>query len=483
MHDHVKIQRPGPRPAFEMDQIDRHAGMRGRKTLETRQQPVLRERHAHAHPQARRRRGRPTASPQIGHSVEKLASGRHDGLSRDRSDNAARCAFGQRDAHESFELSQPVTYRALRQPQFFRRARHAAEPEGCIQGDKTVERRECAHPAIMNEIHEIVKHWNWRPRRGCVQHRAVSNRCGASVVDHQISTSAHREYPKFLPALVLGMAAFLTQFDVTAVVVAMPSIAADLRLDTAGYAWMMDAYSLAFTGTLLAAGAIADRYGRRRALMAGNIVFMIASLLCGAATSGSFLFAVRALQGIGAAFVITGGISLLASSYPAPDDRARAFGLMGVISGVAMAMGPTLGGLIASWIGWQWIFLANIPVCFITLLAAPILIAETSDAEGRSLDWAGVALLTLALGTMIESLLAGGDASLRMLGGFVISAGIVAIYILQQRRRTTPIFDPAVFARPVMMGVGALLLALSIAYWSILFTCRCISPSPSPGPA
>src|SRR4051812_37578502 len=166
-----------------------------------------------------------------------------------------------------------------------------------------------------------------------------------------------------LPAAVLGMAAFLTQFDVTAVVVAMPAMAAELGFGVAAYAWVMDAYSLAFTGGLLAAGALADRYGRRRALLGGNIVFLAGSIACGFAAGGPVLWAARAVQGLGAAFVITGGIALLASTYTRPDERARAFALMGVISGTAMALGPTLGGLVSTWIGWRWIFLANIPLC------------------------------------------------------------------------------------------------------------------------
>ena len=122
------------------------------------------------------------------------------------------------------------------------------------------------------------------------------------------------------PALLLGMAGFLTNFDVTAVVIALPAVARELGLDIAGYAWVMDAYSLAFTACLLFAGALADRYGRRRAMLVGNGIFALASLACGMAWDGPTLLAARALQGIGAAFIVTGGFALIA--YPAEYDNS-----------------------------------------------------------------------------------------------------------------------------------------------------------------
>lgn len=143
---------------------------------------------------------------------------------------------------------------------------------------------------------------------------------------------AHRLGHALLPAFALAMAAFLTQLDVTAVVVVMPAIGADLGFGLAGFAWVMDAYSLAFTGFLLVAGALADRHGRRRALLGGNILFALASLGCGLAWDGPSLWAARVAQGAGAAFVITGAMASIAGAYPEAAGRVRAFGLMGIVS-------------------------------------------------------------------------------------------------------------------------------------------------------
>lgn len=269
------------------------------------------------------------------------------------------------------------------------------------------------------------------------------------------------------PALALSFAGFLTQLDVTAVIVALPTIGEDLGFGLAAYAWTMDAYSLAFTATLLASGALADRYGRRRALLVGNALFAVASVACGMAWDGPSLWAARVAQGLGAAFVITGSIALTASAYPDPADRARAFGLAGIVSGAAMAVGPTLGGIVAAWLGWRWIFLANLPFCVLAAWIVPRLVAEERAADSRPLDLAGIALLTLALGIAIETLLAG-----RTVVHFAIGTGasllFATLFVAQQRRRPQPILDPALLTRPAMIAVAVLLITVSIGYWATL---------------
>jgi MFS family permease len=272
----------------------------------------------------------------------------------------------------------------------------------------------------------------------------------------------------FLITLALGTGSFLTQFDVTAVVIAMPAIANDLGFGVAGFAWIIDAYSLAFTGALLAAGALADRFGRRRSMLGGNAVFLLASIGCGIATSGLTLFAARVLQGAGAAFLVTGALALVASAFPSAGQRAGAFGVMGVISGVAMALGPTLGSFLASWFGWRWIFLANIPFCVALALAVPRLVAETRDLEGRPLDPVGVALLTMSLGLAIDTLLR-HDASLVTRAACLVGSATGAILFgWHQWRSPRPLLDPRVFATSAMAGVGALLTAIQFGYWAVL---------------
>jgi EmrB/QacA subfamily drug resistance transporter len=283
--------------------------------------------------------------------------------------------------------------------------------------------------------------------------------------NHASNAARGRSFPV---TLVLGLGTFLTLFDVTAVVVAMPGIAKDLGFAVAGAAWVIDAYSLAFTGALVASGALADRFGRRRSMLAGNAVFLVASIACGVASNGPMLLAARVVQGTGAAFMVTGAIALVAGAFPDLGQRARAFGIIGMISGVAMALGPTLGGLLASWFGWRWIFYANVPFCLVLMLTVPQFVAETNDPDGLPFDPLGVALLTMSLGLAIDALLR-SDGSLAIRAACLVGSAIaLLLFILQQRCRSRPVLDPRVFATSAMAGAGALLTAIQFGYWAVL---------------
>lgn len=271
------------------------------------------------------------------------------------------------------------------------------------------------------------------------------------------------------PAVVLSLAVCLTQFDVTATAVALPAIRADLGFSLAATAWVMDAYSLAFAGCLFVAGALADRFGRRRALLAGNAFFALASLLCGLAWDGAVLWAARALQGCGSAFFITGALAAISLAYPpsAPALRARAFGIIGVTGGAAMALGPTLGGLIAAGIGWRWIFLINLPICLLSDIAVRRVVVESRDAAGRPLDLPGVLLLTLAIALPVQGLLQPDNPALRW-GGMAGGVLFTVLLVRQQKRRVQPMLDPALFARRAPRAIITILLSLSVGYWAVL---------------
>lgn len=273
--------------------------------------------------------------------------------------------------------------------------------------------------------------------------------------------------PSMWPAAALSLAAFLANFDVTAVIVALPAVADALGLGITGQAWMMDAYSLAFTGSLLIAGGWADRYGRRRAMLAGNLVFAAASAACAMAGDGLTLGLARALQGCGAAFVVTGGIALIAALYPRTESRTRAFSWLGVVSGVAMALGPSVGGVIADWMGWRWIFLANLPVCLLVAWSIPRLVADVRETAQRPLDYVGIALLTASLCVLVTALLQGQGAS-RMVAGLVPAALLFLAFVLQQQRQVAPILDAAIFLSPAMVAIALLLNGVSFGYWAVL---------------
>ena len=314
----------------------------------------------------------------------------------------------------------------------------------------------------MNEIQGDVNRWRWpKPALQGTSYRTMTQ-------PTLIADGAVRTAPSMMPALLLGLASFLTNFDVTAVVIALPAVAQELKFGVAGYAWVMDAYSLAFTACLLVAGALADRYGRRRALLFGNAIFALASLACAMAWDGPTLLVARAMQGIGSAFIVTGGLALIAGVYVQAKARTDAFALLGVMSGVAMATGPTIGGLVSSWIGWRWIFLVNLPICVLVAWGVPRLVAEMRETVPRPLDIVGVGLLTSALGALVEALLHGRTSSSHMAVGLALSAVFFTAFVMQQRRRVAPILDPAIFAQPAMIGIAILLCAVSVGYWAVL---------------
>lgn len=268
--------------------------------------------------------------------------------------------------------------------------------------------------------------------------------------------------------LSLSLGTFLTLFDVTAVLLAMPGIAKELGFDVAGVAWVIDAYSLAFTAALVASGALADRFGRRRSMLTGNAVFLVASVACGLAPSGATLLAARVLQGISAAFLVTGASALIASTFTDLEQRARVYGAMGVIAGVAMALGPSLGGLLASWVGWRWIFFANVPFCLALALSVPSLVSESNDPDRRPVSILGVVLLSVSLGLFVDALLR-RDSSITVKTVSLIGSAITAaVFGWQQSRNPRPVLDPRVFGTPAMGAAGMLLTAIQFGYWAVL---------------
>ncbi len=262
--------------------------------------------------------------------------------------------------------------------------------------------------------------------------------------------------------IATGLASALVQFDIAAVVIAMPQVQRDFALDLAGFAWIMDAYSLVFAGFLVAAGAIADRFGQRRVILWGIAAFALASAGCGLAPNLGWLIAMRAAQGLGAALITTCGLALIGRLHPDPADRRRAFGWVGTIVGAAMALGPAGGGLIAELAGWRMIFLINLPVCALLLLALPATVPPTPGQPDRPLDILTTALLTAGLGLIVWSLLQ------RDWRAGVAAIVALAAFTCRERRREVPAVDLSLLTRPGFLGVGLVAVLLSVAYWSVL---------------
>ena len=185
---------------------------------------------------------------------------------------------------------------------------------------------------------------------------------------------------------------FMIMLDSNIVAVSLPSIARDLNATFADIEWVVSAYVLTFAALLMPSGALADRFGRRRMLIVGLAIFTLASLLCGLAPSALVLNAARALQGVGAAIELSAALAVLGHEFRGAE-RAKAFGFWGTVVGVAVAVGPLVGGLITSGFGWRWAFLVNIPVGAALIWLAIDAVEEFSRSRRAETGHCGHALV------------------------------------------------------------------------------------------
>ncbi|GAA2110525.1 MFS transporter [Streptomyces synnematoformans] len=246
--------------------------------------------------------------------------------------------------------------------------------------------------------------------------------------------------------LMLG--AFIALLDVSIVTVALPDIGDDLNTGTSGMQWIVDAYTLLLSALLLSSGALGDRWGRKRAYLAGVTVFTLASLACAAAPTVGALIAARAVQGAGAALVFTGTLSNLVQAYPEPRERARMLGLNGAVAGLAIVAGPLLGGVLVDTLGWRGIFVINLPVGLAALWLGARAIPETSDPEHAAFDPAGQVLGLVMLGTLTYGLIESheyGWSSVQTRTALAVAAAAAAGFVLAERRGARPMLPLHLF--------------------------------------
>ena len=232
-----------------------------------------------------------------------------------------------------------------------------------------------------------------------------------------------------LGALCLSL--LIIVVDTTIVNVAVPTLARVLHPSSSGLVWIVDAYTLVFAAMLLPAGTLGDRYGRRRALLAGLAVFGLGSAGAALTTTAPGLIAMRAVMGAGAAFIMPATLSLLAAAFTDPAERAKAIGIWSAVSGLGVALGPTVGGWLLERYSWSSIFWVNIPVV-VAAIAGAVLLVPASRAPGRvRMDIPGALLAALAFGAITYTLIqapSAGWASVTTLGRAVVSAALLAAF-------------------------------------------------------
>jgi DHA2 family methylenomycin A resistance protein-like MFS transporter len=288
------------------------------------------------------------------------------------------------------------------------------------------------------------------------------------------ATDAVRRTPSFaLVVLATCMAFVVGQLDVTIVNVALPAIARDLGAGVEGLQWVVDAYAVAFAAFMLSAGAFGDRFGARRAFQWGMAVFGLASIACALAPTLLALDAARVLQGFGAAIMLPNSLALLNHALAHdPARRARGIGYWTAAGSISIALGPVLGGLLVAMVDWRAIFWVNVPLCAIGGWLSTHLV-ETPKAHGKApLDVAGQVLATLALGTLIATLIESRSLGLgdsRVWLGAIAAAALGAALLFVERRAAAPVIATDLFALRDFRGAVFFGTVVNGTYYGAIF--------------
>jgi EmrB/QacA subfamily drug resistance transporter len=253
---------------------------------------------------------------------------------------------------------------------------------------------------------------------------------------------------------------------------ALTKIAGDLDTGLSGLQWIVDAYTLALASTVLTAGALADRFGRRRLFTIGLAIFTVASLLCGIANDIAVLNAFRAVQGIGAAIMFAVSLALLANAFPDAKERAGALAAYGATIGASFAVGPLVGGALTSGLGWRWIFFVNLPLGLVCLAITRAYVVESKDALARRVDLPGLLTLTGGLFLLILGLLRGNEqgwGSAEIVAQLSGAAALLVAFLAIEARSKEPMLPLHLFRNGSFTGAQIGAFAISASWFAVFF--------------
>jgi len=275
---------------------------------------------------------------------------------------------------------------------------------------------------------------------------------------------------RWITLLVVSAATAMLLLDVTVVNVALPAIGTDLGASFAQMQWVIDAYALALAATLLSAGVLADRSGRRAVFAGGLAVFTACSALCAAAASPVLLDLARGAQGIGGAAMFASSLAILAEEFQ-DAERGFALGVWGGVTGAALAIGPLVGGVLTDELDWRWIFLVNLPLGVLLIWLTLCFLPESRDERPRRLDLAGMASFGAACFLTTYGLIRGNEdgwGSAPILGSLLGGALLLAAFVTIERRREAPMLPLSLFRVPAFTGTALVAFAQSVALYPLL---------------
>ncbi|MFJ3483063.1 MFS transporter [Pseudomonas sp. NPDC090202] len=271
--------------------------------------------------------------------------------------------------------------------------------------------------------------------------------------------------------IVIALVSSLVMLDSNVVAVALPTIASSLNADFADVQWVITAYVLPFAALLLAAGSFGDKVGRRRSAVIGMLLFGLSSLACGLAVSPLMLNLARAVQGVGAALLLTASLAIINHTFQGAE-RARAYAFWGASLGVAITCGPIIGGVISSVFGWTWAFLINVPICTALVIATLKTVPESRDPDARGLDYTGIVTFSSGLFLLTWAVIDGNALGWttaavlwRILGGVLL----LALFVWVEKRQANPMVDFAIFRSAHFAGTVASMVGYAAGAQVMIF--------------
>jgi MFS transporter, DHA2 family, methylenomycin A resistance protein len=286
---------------------------------------------------------------------------------------------------------------------------------------------------------------------------------------------------------VLVAAQVLTVANSNLIAIALPQLSIDLGASATQREWIVDAFVLVFASLLVAGGVLADRYGRRRALLAGLTLFAAGSVACALVSDPGLLIAARVLQALGPPLVLPASLSIVAATFSSPTARAKAIGVWGAGSGFGIAVGPLLGGTIVEGLSWRWAFgLSAVAAAALSIAAVALIPSDRPASPERRFDFGGALLVTAAIGSLVFGLIDGparGWDSPAVVAAFVAAVVFGAALVLVERAHPAPLIDFELLRRPKFLAANLsaatmmfAMLATTVYVSEFLQTFRADSP-------
>ena len=272
--------------------------------------------------------------------------------------------------------------------------------------------------------------------------------------------------------IAMALTTLLMTIDFNGLTVALPTMGRDLDTSTTGLQWTINAYLLALAAPSVAAGRLADIFGRRKVLLIGTVVFIAGSAASGLAQADWWLIAARVVQGFGAAAFFAASLSIVSNAFP-PEERSKGIGVWAGIGTVGLAIGPLIGGFLTQTLSWRWYFFVNIPVAVLAIVLTLVTVRESKDESASAhVDLLGLLTITLGLGALVLAIQQGdtlGWSSVLILGSLAVALVLLGLFCIAELRLREPLIDLGLFANRGYLGANGVAFAQNFGFAALLF--------------